>query len=66
MIPGYSYEKDGNAIWQNSKNDDWDITVYTPTGKEQRLGNRWIDGSHVTVFACPDGVIRAQLSFMIK
>lgn len=68
MQSGYAYEfspfpeNEGKLDWSRSSDENWDITVYAPTGLEQVVGTRRIDGSQVRVYLCPDGMYRAQLA----
>ena len=69
MAPGYCYEYVGNpndhSDARHVEDEAWETAVYTPTSPtlqgETFLFIREIDGSPCAVFACPDGIFRAQL-----
>ena len=67
MQSGYCFElnrskgeRQRGAPWFDTCNESWDIVVYTPTGTENKVGTRHIDGSDCTVYLCSDGKYRAQ------
>lgn len=57
MMSGYCYE-----LTDEMDFPDWETAIYTPTGEERFLFCREIDGAKCAVFACPDGMFRAQLA----
>ncbi len=46
--------------WRRADDERWDTEVYTPTGTEREVGTRRIDGTPCRVWACQDGLYRAQ------
>lgn len=48
-VSGYAYEHRGRN-WRGSRDDDWEIVVYTPTGNEKHLGTRRVDDALVNVW----------------
>ena len=66
MFSGTCFEYDGSGVSPFvSDYERWDIEMYEPTGREQWLGKRKVDGAVVCVFHCPeDNCIRAQLAHM--
>ncbi len=68
MTSGYAFETDPRESGDNYfeiSNDEWEIVVYTPNGREIELGCVNIDGARCTVFSCADGMYRAQMSHMV-
>ncbi len=60
MESGYCYEFDGDGSLLTSSDENWDIEVYVPTGRELWVSKRKIDGSTCMIFKCCDGRYRAQ------
>lgn len=63
-MSGYAFEHEGKN-WKASRDDNWDIIMYTPTGRERFLGTRYVDGSKVNVWVS-DGRHIAQLEHMTR
>ena len=60
MTEGYCYELAGRT-WRTADDDDWEVTLSEPTGRERLLGFREIDGAPCAVFRCGGARLRAQV-----
>jgi hypothetical protein len=49
---GYAYEYRGRN-WKAVKDESWDTIAYTPTGQEEHVGYRAIDGMKCVVWQVP-------------
>lgn len=66
-VSGYAFELPaGSGAWRQSHNDDWEIVVFTPKGRETLVGTRRIDGSACHVWLLPDGSHVAQMVTMTR
>jgi hypothetical protein len=65
MVSGYAYEANPDEQGEDYfviPNDAWAVESYTSDDAERYLGNVNIDGAPCAVFACSDGLYRAQVA----
>lgn len=60
LSPGLAYALTGLGTWTEAPKGDWTLQKVIPNGRERAIGRRQLGRDWYVVFACSDGVYRAQ------
>jgi hypothetical protein len=66
MHSGYCFALETADPWNISDDEVWAIEIYAPIARERFMGRRRIDGTVCSVWECPDGRFRAQVSHVVS